>query len=194
MTITGDIITVSGNYKVPADFPSTSFPVSLRDTEGGWNLISNLEYVTYIKDGNWHHYSINLTATADQANPIITDIRGSGAGKINYKGGIYFNDLKVTKNSSKHITFITTGSLFSPRINVTGNPIIKWNFGNNATSSSTYPSVKYGRNEIRKATLRVIPWSALTQINVGYDGIDGGQEPNITIVALPPQDYRVRQD
>jgi hypothetical protein len=188
--VTGDIITISGNYKVPADFPSTSFPIGLRDTEEDWDLISNFEYVNFIKDANWHHYSINLIATADQANPIIADIGGSGTGKITYTGSIYFNDLTVTKNSSGHITFITIGNSFSPRINVIGNPIIKWNFGNNATSCNTSPSVQYEGNETRETTLRVIPWTALTQINVGYDGMDGGQDPNITIVALPQQNVQ----
>ncbi len=76
-----------------------------------------------------------------------------------------------------NITFITTGSSFSPIITVTGNPEIKWVFGDGSTSNSASPTVKFGSKETRVNTLVVTPWSAVTKINIGYDGSDGGVTP-----------------
>ena len=76
-----------------------------------------------------------------------------------------------------NITFITTGSSFSPIITVTGNPEIKWVFGDGSTSDSASPTVKFGSKETIANTLVVTPWSAVTKINIGYDGSDGGVTP-----------------
>ncbi len=76
-----------------------------------------------------------------------------------------------------NVTFITTGSSFSPIITVTGNPKIQWIFGDGSTSDSASPTVNFGSNEIRANTLVVTPWSAVTKINIGYDGSDGGVTP-----------------
>jgi hypothetical protein len=40
----------------------------------------------------------------------------------------------------ENITFVTTGSSFSPIITVTGNPTIQWIFGDGSTSNSRSPS------------------------------------------------------
>lgn len=75
------------------------------------------------------------------------------------------------------ITFVTTGSSFSPIITVTDNPEIQWVFGDGSTSDSTSPSVNFGSKGTRTNTLVVTPWSAVTKINIGYDGSDGGVTP-----------------
>jgi hypothetical protein len=82
-----------------------------------------------------------------------------------------------------NITFITTGSSFSPIITVTGNPTIQWIFGDNSTSNSTSPTVNFGSVMTRVNTLTVTPWSAVTKINIGYDGSDGGVTPSSDTIA-----------
>ena len=76
-----------------------------------------------------------------------------------------------------NITFVTTGSSFSPIITVTGNPNIQWVFGDGSTSDSPSPTVNFGSEGTRANTLVVTPWSAVTKINIGYDGSDGGVTP-----------------
>ena len=82
-----------------------------------------------------------------------------------------------------NITFVTTGSSFSPIISVTGNPTIQWIFGDNSTSNSTSPTVNFGSAMTRVNTLAVTPWSAVTKINIGYDGSDGGVIPSSDTIA-----------
>ena len=89
---------------------------------------------------------------------------------------------------SSNITFVTTGSSFSPIITVTGNPTIQWTFGDGSTSNSRSPTVNFGSTGTRANTLVVTPWSAVTKINIGYDGSDGGVTPgSSTIVKLKQQ-------
>lgn len=76
-----------------------------------------------------------------------------------------------------NITFVTEGSSFSPIIKVKGSPEIQWVFGDGSTSGSTSPTVNFGSEKTRVNTLIVTPWSAVTQINIGYDGSDGGVTP-----------------
>jgi len=76
-----------------------------------------------------------------------------------------------------NITFVTTGSSFSPIITVTGNPEIQWVFGDGSTSDSASPAVNFASKGKRANTLVVTPWSAVTKINIGYDGSDGGVSP-----------------
>ncbi|WP_048136093.1 hypothetical protein [Methanosarcina sp. 1.H.T.1A.1] len=81
-----------------------------------------------------------------------------------------------------NITFVTTGSSFSPIITVTGNPKIQWVFGDGSTSDSPSPSVNFGSKRTRANTLVVTPWSAVTKINIGYDGSDGGVTPGSSTI------------
>ena len=81
-----------------------------------------------------------------------------------------------------NITFVTTGSSFSPIITVTGNPKIQWIFGDGSTSDSTSPTVNFGSRGTRANTLVVTPWSAVTKINIGYDGSDGGVTPSSSTI------------
>ncbi len=83
----------------------------------------------------------------------------------------------------ENITFVTTGSSFSPIITVTGNPTIQWVFGDGSTSNSKSPTVNFGSAGTRANTLVVTPWSAVTEINVGYDGSDGGVTPSSSTIA-----------
>jgi len=94
----------------------------------------------------------------------------------------------VSAEPSPNITFVTTGSSFSPVITVTGNPAIQWTFGDGSTSNSASPTVNFGSAGTRVNTLVVTPWSAVTKINTGYDGSDGGEPPgSSTIAALAQQ-------
>ena len=76
-----------------------------------------------------------------------------------------------------NITFVTTGSSFSPIITVTGNPEIQWVFGDGSISDSASPTANFGSEGTRVNTLVVKPWSAVTRVNIGYDGSDGGVTP-----------------
>ncbi len=84
---------------------------------------------------------------------------------------------------SANITFVTNGSSFSPIITVTGNPTIQWIFGDGSTSNSTSPNVNFSSARTRVNTLVVTPWSAVTKINIGYDGSDGGVTPSSNTIA-----------
>jgi hypothetical protein len=83
----------------------------------------------------------------------------------------------------ENITFVTTGSSFSPIITVTGDPTIQWKFGDGTTSNSKSPTVHFGSKGTRSNTLVVTPWSAVTKINIGYDGSDGGVTPGSNTIA-----------
>lgn len=72
------------------------------------------------------------------------------------------------------INIQSSGSVFAPVIEVTGNPVIEWIFDDQTTSSSQTPVKDYGSTGSRHNYLKVTPWSALTGINVGYDAADGG--------------------
>ena len=72
------------------------------------------------------------------------------------------------------ITFTTEGDAFSPVIAVTGSPAILWTFPDGTTSTSAAPTKSFGSVATRRITLNVTPWSAVTRINVGYDGRDDG--------------------
>ena len=84
---------------------------------------------------------------------------------------------------SPNITFVTTGSSFSPIITVTGNPTVQWIFGDGSTSNSESPTKNFGSAGTRVNTLVVTPWSAVTKINIGYDGSDGGVAPGSSTIA-----------
>jgi hypothetical protein len=72
------------------------------------------------------------------------------------------------------ITFETSGPTFSPVLKVTGSPVIQWTWADGTTDSSATPTKNYGTAAVRKNYLLVTPWSAVTRINIGYDGLDGG--------------------
>ena len=84
------------------------------------------------------------------------------------------DDPNNTNPPIKEIVFTTSGDTFSPLIEVTGNPEILWTWADNTTSDLTHPTKDYGSPDIRVNKLRVTPWSDVVQINIGYDGGDGG--------------------
>jgi hypothetical protein len=89
----------------------------------------------------------------------------------------------VGATPSANISFVTTGSSFSPIITVTGNPTIQWTFGDGSESNSESPTVNFGSAKTRQNTLVVSPWNAVTKINIGYDGSDGGIMPGPSTIA-----------
>ncbi|WP_440948613.1 hypothetical protein ACSAZL_10500 [Methanosarcina sp. T3] len=109
---------------------------------------------------------------------LVTSTLGctsSGSDKNNSSAGP--DEKVIPPEPEANITFVTAGSSFSPIITVTGNPEIQWVFGDGSTSDSTSPNVNFGSEGTRENTLVVIPWSAVTKINIGYDGSDGGVTP-----------------
>lgn len=102
-----------------------------------------------------------------------------GCTDLENKNNLSFTpDSKTTSSTPEaNITFITTGSSFSPVLTVKGNPEIHWKFGDGSISDSSSPVVNFGSGGKRINTLVVKPWSALTKINIGYDGSDGGIAP-----------------
>jgi hypothetical protein len=86
------------------------------------------------------------------------------------------------------IQFTHTGQTFQPIITVTGSPTILWTYADGTTSNLAAPTVKdFGTAATRTTTLLVTPWSALTRINVGYDGGDGGARYNSDTATLAQQ-------
>ncbi len=119
-------------------------------------------------------------------NPDAEVTLSPDSGKNNLS---YIPDAEVISPAPEgNITFVTTGSSFSPIITVSGNPEIQWVFGDGSISDSASPTVNFGSEGTRVNTLVVTPWSALTGINIGYDGSDGGVTPGPdTIVNLEQQ-------
>ena len=94
-------------------------------------------------------------------------------GKITIEGEIILPG-QEEQIPSDVINIQSTGSVFAPVIEVTGNPVIEWIFDDLTTSSSATPVKEYGSTGSRRNYLKVTPWSALVGINVGYDAADGG--------------------
>lgn len=86
--------------------------------------------------------------------------------------------------SAQEIVFQGTGSSFAAILGVEAGATIEWTFADATTSNSATPTKDYGTAAVRENRLKVTPWSALTAINIGYDGGDGG--PN-TIPFLDQQ-------
>ena len=110
---------------------------------------------------------------------LIMLVSGVEAEPLSSKGEPFLNVAAPFSN----ITFVTTGSSFSPIITVTGNPTIQWIFGDGSTSNSASPTVNFGSAGTRTNTLVVTPWSAVTKINIGYDGSDDGVTPGPDTIA-----------
>jgi len=72
------------------------------------------------------------------------------------------------------INIQSEGAVFSPVIEVVGTTVIEWVFNDGTISSSRTPSKNNGSTGSRHNYLKIIPWSALIGINVGYDAGDGG--------------------
>lgn len=175
----GNTITLAGDYKIdnplPADKKSSYFVICDRN----WNIISNNLAYTIIDDGQWHHFSVNLVITGNESYPIIRAFQTYYGGTGGYTGNIRTNNMTCQLNrstgiSANSIVIVTTGSTFSPILNVTGAPTVEWVFNNTNVSNSLAPNVSYGSASERTTTLTVTPWTALYGINLGYTAEDGG--------------------
>lgn len=78
--------------------------------------------------------------------------------------------------SAKVITFTTEGATFCPVLVLSGSAVVHWTFADGSTSSAATPRQDFGSAAQRRHTLAVEPWSAVTRINLGYDGGDGGSD------------------
>lgn len=81
----------------------------------------------------------------------------------------YSNDVR-----NSNIYFTTEGSTFTPLIKVKSGGTVLWTFSDGTTSDSVNPSIDFGTTARRIQTLKVTPWDAVTAIDLGYDGGDGG--------------------
>ncbi|NTV21945.1 MAG: hypothetical protein HGB03_00015 [Candidatus Yonathbacteria bacterium] len=116
--------------------------------------------------GTTYHYRVSSTdasdntATSDDAT-FTTDPEGS---------------------TPEEVVFHTTGEAFSAILTVADGAVIEWTFHDGTTSSSASPTKNYGTEGSRENRLTVTPWSALTEVNIGYDGGDDGTLPNPHLV------------
>lgn len=86
----------------------------------------------------------------------------------------------TTSPTSDEIQFESLGSSFTPIIEASAGATIQWIFGDGTTSNSTTPTATFGSALPRMNTLKVTPWSAVSEIDVGYDAIDNG--PAFTVI------------
>jgi plastocyanin len=77
-------------------------------------------------------------------------------------------------DAPREIVFTTLGASFAPMIEVDAGATVRWTWADGTTSAEANPSKDYGSPGVRKNRLLVTPWSALTAIDIGYDGGDGG--------------------
>ncbi|NTW89628.1 MAG: hypothetical protein HGB37_01810 [Candidatus Moranbacteria bacterium] len=116
--------------------------------------------------GTTYHYRVastdasSNTATSEDAT-FTTDPEGS---------------------TPEEVVFHTTGATFSPILTVADGAVIEWTFHDGTTSNSASPTKAYGSTGNRENRLTVTPWSALTEVNIGYDGGDDGTLPNPHLV------------
>ena len=117
-------------------------------------------------------YSYNLSSPPENNRQVAVGGWGGNTqwGKLTIEGEIS----ALPETPSDMINFQSCGAIFSPVIEVSGNPDIEWVFNDGSTSSLAAPSKQYGSTGLRNNYLRVTPWSALTGVNLGYDASDGG--------------------
>jgi hypothetical protein len=113
--------------------------------------------------------NITFVTTGSSFSPIIT-VKGSPTIQWTFCDGSRSNS-------------VNTVSSYFPIVTVTGNPTIEWTFGDGSTSNSRSPTVNFGSAGTRENTLVITPWSAVTKINIGYDGSDGGITPSPSTIA-----------
>jgi hypothetical protein len=87
-------------------------------------------------------------------------------------------------NVDSEVIFTSSNATFAPVLSVKPGATIEWHFADGTTNNSAKPFKTYKDPAIRQNRLRIIPWSALTGVNLGYDGADGGSS---SIEHVPPQ-------
>ena len=120
-------------------------------------------------------YSYNLTSPPDKDREVGVGVWGVDTewGKLIIEGEITVLTTPWQPPSDM-INIQSSGALFTPVIEVSGNPVIEWVFDDGTTSSSATPTKDYGSLGSRHNLLKVTPWSSLIGINLGYDAVDGG--------------------
>lgn len=118
-------------------------------------------------------YSHTLSSPPDPDRQVAVGGWGGDTewGKLTIEGEV---NVQAFTDYPDRIDIISGNAVFSPVIEVTGNPVIEWIFGDGTTSSSSAPVKDYGSMGVHHNFLRVTPWSAVKGINVGYDAADGG--------------------
>jgi len=80
----------------------------------------------------------------------------------------------TTLNIESDVIFISSNATFAPILTIKPGATVEWHFADGTTSNSARPCKTYKYPAIRQNRLRITPWSALTRVNLGYDGSDGG--------------------
>jgi hypothetical protein len=143
------------------------------------------------------HYNNGITANITAASKwtssntryaAITPQRLANAGLVDGKTTIRATLTGVSGSTGlsmrSEIIFTSTKKIFAPVLTVKSGTKIQWCFADGTTSTSATPQKNYGSAGTRQNYLRVTPWSALTRVNIGYDGSDGG---NNSIEQVSPQ-------
>jgi len=138
-----------------------------------YQALSDGDTVLYSSGGEISLYQFRIgTAPQTEHSPdiIVPDFQSSGAA---YAGNGAWH-LATFKGDQGEVTFTSTLATFAPTLVVTGTPTILWTFADGTTSASATPTKDYGTAASRVNRLKVTPWSALTRVNIGFDGGDGG--------------------
>jgi archaellum component FlaG (FlaF/FlaG flagellin family) len=114
-------------------------------------------------------YSTELFINTNDGDEGDFYFRLKGSGKMD-NGDIISSYNSVTDE----MLFLTEGSGFSPLIQLNQTATVLWTFADGTTSSSLNPTKDYGSNASRMNRLKVTPWDAVSMINIGYNGGDGG--------------------
>jgi uncharacterized protein YjbI with pentapeptide repeats len=129
-------------------------------SQSGMSLKSSINDVVYTDD-------CPCTPELDRMISLGGWAGSTSWGKITIEG-----EIKIVPDDM--INFHSNGSVFSPVIEVDGNPIIEWVFEDGSKSYEPNPVKNYGSAALRYNSLKVTPWTALKGINVGYDASDRG--------------------
>jgi hypothetical protein len=162
--------------KNPVISPSSTFFTTSQQIE--MTCESSDAEIYYTTDGN--------TPTAESTRYIpnqpftITDTVTIKA--IAILGGIFSSDVitcdYANLDTYSSIDFTHTGQTFKPIISVTGTPLIQWTYADGTTANTATPESKdFGTATERITSLRVMPWSSVVGINLGYaDAYDGAYD------------------
>jgi len=165
-TANGDYWTMNGGlsaFAAPSIVTGKKYTVDININNSQISAVCNSDNLTY-------SYPLNTTIDSESQVAVGGYSGDTQWGKLTIEGEI----LPSLNVPSEMIHLMSTGSEFSPVIEVTGNPVIEWVFNDSTLSSSATPSKIYGSPGIYDNYLRVTPWSALVGINVGYDAADDG--------------------
>jgi len=155
--------------------------------EAGTGLRDVLVWGTsaYVRNDSWSLTPGEpLYISSDTAGDLsYVGTAGKEIGYVESATTIYFGP--VYQNFEDYvITFTHTGSTFEAIIDVDVGATILWTFSDATTDDTNHPSKDFGTSATRDTTLMVTPWSALKELNLGYDAGDDGPG---TIDLLAPQ-------